>query len=233
MKNNPFLQYLEEHFSENAEVLKVQFAKYAALIEEHNKVQNLTAIAPSEYEEKHFLDCLLLRETYNFRNETLLDIGSGAGFPGVVLAIAYPELQITLLEPIKKRCNFLNTVVKELELTNVEVVNERAEVYAASKRGEYDLVTSRAVSSLSIMLELSVPFLRINGSALMMKGRNYNAELSDAENAIYTLKVEVGKTDLHFLPSDGSMRVNARFIKKGSTPKKYPRPFAQIKKNPL
>ena len=83
------------------------------------------------------------------------------------------------------------------------------------------------------MLELSVPFLRINGSALMMKGRNYNAELSDAENAIYTLKVEVGKTDLHFLPSDGSMRVNARFIKKGSTPKKYPRPFAQIKKNPL
>lgn len=110
-----------------------------------------------------------------------------------MLAIAYPELQITLLEPIKKRCNFLNTVVKELELTNVEVVNERAEDYAASKRGEYDLVTSRAVSSLSIMLELSVPFLRINGSALMMKGRNYNAELSDAENAIYILKVEVGK----------------------------------------
>ena len=79
------------------------------------------------------------------------------GFQGIVLAIAYPELQITLLEPIKKRCN-LNTVVKELELTNVEVVNERAEDYAASKRGEYDLVTSRAVSSLSIMLELSVPF---------------------------------------------------------------------------
>ncbi|OQC50423.1 MAG: Ribosomal RNA small subunit methyltransferase G [Tenericutes bacterium ADurb.Bin024] len=233
MKNNPFLQYLEEHFSENTELLKTKFKQYATLIEEHNKIQNLTAIDPSEYDEKHFLDCLLLNETYSFRHETLLDIGSGAGFPGIVLAIVYPNLKITLLEPIRKRCNFLNTVIKELALTNVEVVNKRAEDYVRLKRDEFDLVTSRAVSSLSIMLELSVPFLKINGSALMMKGRNYNTELAEADNAIYLLKVEVGKTDVHFLPSDGSMRVNARFIKKGSTPKKYPRPFAQIKKNPL
>ena len=233
MKNNPFLQYLDDYFVDDAKHLKEQFNKYAALIEEHNKVQNLTALDPSEYDEKHFLDCLLLNETYPFRNETLLDIGSGAGFPRLVLAIVYPKLKVTLLEPMRKRCSFLNTVIKELELTNVEVINKRAEDYVVEKRGEFDLVTSRAVSSLSIMLELSVPFLNINGSALMMKGRNYNAELADAENAIYLLKVEVGKTDMYFLPSDGSMRVNARFIKKGSTPKKYPRPFAQIKKNPL
>lgn len=233
MTNNAFLQYLDDKFPENAEHLKAQFAKYKVLIEEHNNTQNLTALEPSEYDEKHFYDCLLLSETYNFRSETLLDIGSGAGFPGIVLAIVFPDLQITLLEPIKKRCHFLNVVIKELELTNVEVVNSRAEDYIKLKRGEFDLVTSRAVGSLSMMLELSVPFLRINGSALMMKGRNYNTELAEAENAIYMLKVEVGKTDMHFLPSDGSMRTNARFIKKGSTPKKYPRPFAQIKKKPL
>lgn len=227
-----FLHYLQANYPDNYEHLATQFDAYASLLEQQNKVQNLTALPPEAYYEKHFLDSLLLSEVYEFRDETLVDVGSGAGFPGMVLAIVFPKLNITLLEPTKKRCDFLKLVKKELKLENVTVVNNRAENYE-EMREAFDLATSRAVASLAITLELSAPLIKDGGSVLAMKGKNFLTELEEAANAIYLLKLEIGKTNNHFLPSDGSMRVNSRFIKKGKTSNKYPRPYAQIKKNPL
>lgn len=231
--NNVFFDYLRKHFPNNSEELFTKFNVYAALLEEQSKIHNLTAIAPEEYYEKHFLDSLLLSETYDFRDESLIDIGTGAGFPGLVLAIVFPTLKVTLLEPTKKRCDFLNMVIKSLNLENTTVINERAEDYVIKARESFDLAATRAVAHMSIVLELSTPLIKNGGSVLVMKGKNYEQELEEASNAIYVLKLEVGKTLQQFLPSDGSMRVNARLIKKGITPQKYPRAFAKIKKNPL
>lgn len=227
-----FLSYLAKHFPINYELFAAKFAKYALILERDSKIMNLTAIDPKEYYEKHFFDCLLLHELYEFRNEKLVDVGTGAGFPGLVLAIVYPHLEVTLLEPTAKKCTFLKNVIKELELTNVSVVNKRAEDYH-EMREAFDLATTRAVASLNIILELCVPLLKTGGSVLAMKGKNYNLELQEAENAIYTLKLELGKQNTHFLPSDGSMRGNIRFVKRGQTAHIYPRPYAQIKKKPL
>ena len=227
-----FLSYLSEHFPANYKHFAAQFAKYAEILERDSKVMNLTAIDPSEYYEKHFLDSILLRELYDFRDEKLVDVGTGAGFPGLVLAIIYPALDVTLLEPTAKKCVFLHTVIKELKLSNVTVVNKRAEDYS-EMREAFDLATTRAVAALNIVLELCVPLLKNGGSVLAMKGKNYHTELAEAENAIYVLKLELGWQKIHFLPSDGSMRVNMRFVKRGLVDRIYPRPYAQIKKKPL
>lgn len=234
MNKNHFFEYLAENFPEQYEELTIKFKQYATLLEEQNKIHNLTALAPEEYMEKHFLDSILLQEIYDFRNETLIDVGTGAGFPGLVLALVFPSLNVTLLEPIKKRVNFLRLVIKELEIANVEIVTERAEDYAlTAARETFDLATSRAVASMPILLEISVPLIKDGGSVLVMKGKNFVEELNSANQATYTLKLEIGKTKNHFLPTDGSMRVNCRLIKKGKTNEKYPRSYAQIKKNPL
>lgn len=229
---NSFLDYLRTNFVNNYDTLAEQFAKYASILEAQNIIHNLTAIKPEDYYEKHFLDSLLLSEVYDFRDEKLVDVGSGAGFPGMVLAIVYPKLDVTLLEPTKKRCEFLRLVVRELGLNNVTVVNDRAENYEAMREA-FDIATSRAVATLPILLEISAPLVKDGGSILVMKGKNYLEELEAGRNAIYLLKLEIGKTNNHFLPSDGSMRVNTRLIKKGKTSNKYPRAYAQIKKNPL
>lgn len=227
-----FLTYLKMHFADNYAHLAFKFETYATILAAQNKVHNLTALPEEDYYEKHFLDSILLQQLYEFKEETLIDVGSGAGFPGLVLAIIFPSLKVTLLEPTKKRCDFLKLIVNTLSLTNVTIVNKRAEDFS-EMRENFDLATSRAVASLPILLELSVPLIRDGGSVLVMKGKNFLDELVVASNAIHVLKVELGKTNNHFLPSDGSMRTNARFIKKGETNAKYPRPYGQIKKKPL
>lgn len=233
MANSQFVHFLKENFPNNFNELVDKFSRYAAILERESKIHNLTAINPSEYEEKHFLDSLLLGKTYAFSNETLIDVGTGAGFPGLVLAIAYKDLKVTLLEPTRKRCDFLAKVVEALNLNNVTIINERAEDYVKVARGTYDLATSRAVANFSIILELSVPLLKVGGSALVMKGKSYPEELKDAQKAIDKLKIECQKVDTHTLDSDSSIRMNARFVKKSETSPKYPRPYSQIKKNPL
>lgn len=231
---NPFLLFLKEKFGEQeSQTLLKKFERYAFLLAEQSQIHNLTAIAPEEYFEKHFLDSLLLVETYDFKNETLIDVGTGAGFPGLVLAIAFPSLRVTLLEPTRKRCDFLALVVKDLQLGNVMIINKRAEDYVKTARETYDVATSRAVANLSIILELSTPLVKKGGSVLVMKGKNYGDELQEAKAAIKLLNLEQSKTTTHYLPSDHSMRVNAQFIKKEITNAKYPRSYAQIKKNPL
>ena len=205
------------------------YKTYSKLLQEWNKVMDLTAIdEEAQIVEKHFYDSLISAKYFRYENQTLLDIGSGAGFPGLVLAIAFPNLKITLLEPTLKRCNFLNEVIKVLDLSNVKVVNDRAENYVKEKRESFDLVTSRAVSRLNMLLELSIPFLTIQGTMIALKGKNANLELKEAENALKILKNYEFK-----LPNEEENRSILLLKKEARTNIKYPRNYGTIKKKPL
>lgn len=210
------------------------YKTYSKLLQEWNKVMDLTAIDEEEQIiEKHFYDSLISAKYFKYENQTLLDIGSGAGFPGLVLAIAFPNLKITLLEPTLKRCNFLNAVINKLGLKNVNVINDRAENFISAKREAYDLVTSRAVSRLNMLLELSIPFLRVNGYMIALKGKNVELELNEAKNALDLLNTKLlNKFDLK-LPSEEENRSILILQKKSITNTKYPRNYGTIKKKPL
>lgn len=210
------------------------YKTYSKLLQEWNKVMDLTAIdEEAQIVEKHFYDSLISAKYFRYENQTLLDIGSGAGFPGLVLAIAFPNLKITLLEPTLKRCNFLNEVIKVLDLSNVKVVNDRAENYVKEKRESFDLVTSRAVSRLNMLLELSIPFLTIQGTMIALKGKNANLELKAAENALKILNVKLLKNYEFKLPSEEENRSILLLKKEARTNIKYPRNYGTIKKKPL
>ena len=210
------------------------YKTYSKLLQEWNKVMDLTAIDEEEQIiEKHFYDSLISAKYFKYENQTLLDIGSGAGFPGLVLAIAFPNLKITLLEPTLKRCNFLNEVIKVLDLSNVKVVNDRAENYVKEKRESFDLVTSRAVSRLNMLLELSIPFLTIQGTMIALKGKNANLELKEAENALKILNVKLLKNYEFKLPSEEENRSILLLKKEARTNIKYPRNYGTIKKKPV
>lgn len=209
----------------------LQFRKYAELLVEWNAKMNLTAITETEeIYVKHFLDCILP----SFHNEikgSLCDVGAGAGFPSIPLKIVYPELSITILEPLNKRCLFLNTLVKELNLDNVSIQNVRAEDYAKDHRECFDVVSARAVANLTMLSELCIPLVKVNGTFLAMKGSSGLEELENASYAINVLGCKLINEDGYEL--DGARRVNLAFIKSKKTPMKYPRMFAKIKKEPL
>lgn len=230
---NTFNAYLQKLNIPNSAHIAAKLSEYAAFLSEKNKVMNLTAVPEAQYFEKHFYDSLLLSELYSFNDETLLDIGSGAGFPGIVLALVYPKLRITLLEPTLKRVNFLNDVITLLKIENVKVVAARAEDYIVSNREQFDLVTARAVASLNVLLELAVPFVKLKGALLLMKGQNAHEEIALASNAMNKLDVVLAKENQQTLPSDESVRINLKFVKTKQTNSKYPRNYSQIKKKPL
>lgn len=224
---------LENNIILNDEQIE-SYKTYSKLLQEWNKVMDLTAIdEEAQIVEKHFYDSLISAKYFKYENQTLLDIGSGAGFPGLVLAIAFPNLKITLLEPTLKRCNFLNEVIKVLDLSNVKVVNDRAENYIKEKRESFDLVTSRAVSRLNMLLELSIPFLTIQGTMIALKGKNANLELKEAENALKILNVKLLKNHEFKLPSEEENRSILLLKKEARTNIKYPRNYGTIKKKPL
>lgn len=207
---------------------------YDILFVESNKY-NLTNI--KELEEvyiKHFYDSLLLSKTVDLTKQlTMADIGSGAGFPGLVIKIMFPNIHITLIEPTLKRCNFLNLVIKELGLKDIEVVNARAEEYIKEKREAFDIVTARAVAPLNILLELSIPFLKVDGTFLAMKGSNATDEVKEATTAYKTLNARIDKEYIFNLPNDLGKRVIIKFKKIGPTKDIYPRVYSKIKKQPL
>ena len=207
---------------------------YDILYVESNKY-NLTNI--KELEEvyiKHFYDSLLLSKTVDLTKELkMADIGSGAGFPGLVIKIMFPNINITLIEPTLKRCNFLNLVINELGLTNIEVVNARAEEYIKDKRESFDIVTARAVAPLNILLELAIPFLKVDGVFLAMKGSNATDEVATATKAYQVLNARIDKEYIFNLPNDLGKRTIIKFIKLGVTKNIYPRLYSKIKKQPL
>lgn len=207
-----------------------QFRTYTDLLIEWNEKMNLTAITePSQIWEKHFLDSILPFADIDIR--TLADIGTGAGFPGIPVKITWPDIQVTLVEPLKKRCRFLEVVKDSLQLQGLEIVPERAEEFAADHRDCFDAVCSRAVARLSILLELTAPLARPGGLIIALKGPGAQDELAAAAPALKALHLKlIRETDTSL---EAGNRVNLYFEKQGLSDRRYPRNFGQIKKHPL
>lgn len=229
--NNKIL--LEEFILSN-EMLE-QLNKYYHLLVAENEKINLTSI--TEIEDvyiKHFYDSLLLTKETNMNQiSTLVDVGTGAGFPGIPVKIMYPHLQLTLIEPTGKRCLFLEKVVKELQLNDVKIINDRAENCIINMREIFDLATARAVSQLNILSEIVIPFVKKDGLFISMKGSNYNEELENATKAIQTLGAKIEKITTYELPKEKGKRVFISLKKVKNTPSIYPRIYSKIKKQPL
>lgn len=229
-----YSKYLDEIIELNT-TQKEQLYNYFNLLVDSSKVMNLTTITEEEdVYIKHFFDSILaLKHIENTKDITLLDIGSGAGLPGIVLKIVYPNTKITLLEPTTKRCNFLNSVIEKLDLKDILVVNDRAENYIKDRRESYDFVTARAVASLNILSELALGFVKKGGYFIAMKGQNYLEELAISKNVISKMGGILDKTYSYNLPKDAGNRCIITIKKQKNTPILYPRMYAKIKKNPL
>lgn len=214
---------------------KDQFEKYASFLIVENEKYNLTSIKDiNEIYVKHFYDSLKLIDVLNLNvASNFLDIGSGAGFPGIPVKILFPHLKLTIIEPTLKRCNFLTQLCELLELDNVEIINDRAENIKEEHRECFDVVTARAVANLSILLELTVPYVKINGSFLGLKGSSYIEEMEEAKNAIKTLNCKVVNVYNYDLPEELGKRVIINFLKTKKTNTIYPRKYAVIKKKHL
>ena len=204
---------------------------YRELLCESNKVMNLTNITEeSEVYLKHYYDSLCLIKAIDLNsNLTLCDVGTGAGFPGIVLKIVFPNLNITLLEPITKKCNFLNEVIKKLELKNIEVINDRAEIYGKNSREKFDIVTSRAVSKLGILSELSIPMVKAGGYFIPLKG-NIIEEKEKSKEIIQKLDSKIEEIIEYTLPLENSNRTLIKIKKLKKTNDIYPRNYNIIKK---
>ncbi len=214
-----------------------QFLIYYEMLVEWNQVMNLTAII--EYEDvmkKHFIDSISLIRAYDItKSVTVIDVGTGAGFPGLALKIAYPNLKVTLLDSLNKRINFLNAVIEKLQLTDVETIHGRAEDFAkAGKlREKFDLCVSRAVANLSTLSEYCLPFVKVGGQFISYKSEKITEEMAAAENAIYLLGGRV-KEQVEFQLPDSDIYRNLFIINKvKETPKKFPRKAGLPSKEPL
>lgn len=207
-----------------------KFIKYQEMLIETNKKFNLTSIDdPEEIKIKHFEDSLTIKNYIN-KGMKVLDIGSGAGFPGIPLRIE-KDFDLTLIDSVNKKVKFMNEVIEELGLENTRAIHVRAEDFAKDNREEFDLVISRAVANLSTLSEYALPFLKVGGIFIAMKGPKAEEEYEDAQNALKILGgelINIDTVDLH-----GNTRKNILIKKVRSTKKKYPRGKNQAKKNPL
>lgn len=207
-------------------------AKYKDLLVEYNKKFNLTAIkSDEEIYLKHFYDSLTLIKAYSLNGDLkLLDIGTGAGFPGLVLKIFYPDLELTLLDSNHKKIAFLEVVIKELNLKNVTCINSRAENLPKTYREYFDIVTSRAVAHLRILLELSIPYLKVGGKLIAMKGLS-EEEIKESAKILEKLDSRIVDTIKFNLPIEGSNRSLVIVQKNKKTNEIYPRSYDKIVKN--
>lgn len=214
-----------------------QFLIYYEMLSERNKVMNLTAI--SEYEDvlkKHFVDSMCLVKAFELSEGTsLIDVGTGAGFPGLALKIAFPELKITLLDSLNKRVLFLNDVIRELGLKDVDTVHGRAEDLAKNDklREKYDLSVSRAVANLSTLSEYCLPFVRVGGVFIAYKSEKVFEELSSAEHSIFLLGGELERQCEFTLPNSDISRKLVVIRKKVKTPNRFPRKSGIPSREPL
>ena len=227
MIEQQFIENLQKEGIELTKTMIQQFRTYTSLLQEWNEKINLTSLnETSEIYEKHFYDSLLIKRLVYFEGE-MCDVGSGAGFPGIPCKIVFPELALTIVEPIKKRCKFLEILCKELQI-NVNIVNGRAEEITK----EYDIVTARAVANLRILAELCIPLVKKDGYFIAMKGSQGLIEKREAQKATTFLGCEQINEDAIKLP-DEATRINLLYKKVRNTPVGYPRMYAKIKKNPL
>lgn len=207
---------------------------YYKLLIEENKKYNLTNITEKEdVYLKHFYDSLTLNKIIDLKNvNSICDIGTGAGFPGMVIKILFPNIKVTLVDSLNKRVMFLKYVAEQLNLENIEIIHDRAEEFSIKNKEKFDCVTARAVSHLSSLLEYSVQCIKINGYFIAMKS-NIDQELEESKNAIEKLNCSLEKIIEFQLPIENSKRTLLKIKKMGSTNNKYPRKFSEIKKNRL
>ena len=210
-----------------------QLEAYASLLLEKNKVMNLTAItAPQEVATLHLLDCAALLTMADLRGKRAIDVGTGAGFPGMVLRIMEPDFDLTLLDSLGKRIDFLQEVCDDMGLTHVTCVHARAEEFAGQHREQYDVAVSRAVAQLNVLCELTLPLVKVGGNFLAMKGSSGEEELAAARGAIKKLGGEYKETRTLHLPG-GDTRTLILCKKISQTPTAYPRNGGKIAKSPL
>ena len=210
---------------------------YYDILTEKNKVMNLTAISgPEDTARLHFLDCASLLGAADFRGRRVVDVGTGAGFPGMVLKILEPSIRLTLLDSLQKRIGFLSEVCAALGFDDVECVHGRAEEFAASgseRRESFDIAVSRAVARLNVLSELCLPMVKPGGLFISMKGPDAPAELREAENAVKTLGGSFRESFSYAIPGTDAGRCAVIVEKLAASPAKYPRRFAKIQKQPL
>lgn len=215
------------------DIMLNQLEEYYHILVEENKKYNLTAITNKEdVYLKHFYDSLTLSKIIELNNQSLCDIGTGAGFPGLVLKIVFPNLKVTLVDATQKKCNFLNMVINKLNLKDIEVVNARAEIYSKEVREKYDIVTSRAVAPLKHLLEYSIPLVKVNGNYIAMKS-DITKELENISNYEKKLNLSTSKILTFTLPFEESIRTLIKYQKKEKTNLKYPRRYNEIKKKDI
>ena len=233
MNKDKFIEEIKKIGIEVTEKKLNQLEIYYNMLIEYNKVMNLTGITDkNEVYLKHFYDSLTICKIIDLNNEeTLCDIGTGAGFPGIVLKIFFPNLKITLVDSLNKRINFLNDVINKLNLKNIETVHARMEEYSRKNIEKFDVVTARAVAQMHFLLEVAIPMLKINKHFIAMKGNLENeTDYKNAMNKLFCEEVNVIKFKL---PVEESNRTLIKLKKNNKTPKLFPRKYNDIKKKPL
>lgn len=237
------MSYNLEQFKDGLKELQIelnekqisQFLKYYELLVETNKVMNLTAITEfDEVVEKHFLDSLSLCRVYDLKIDAkILDLGTGAGFPGIPLKIAFPNLELVLADSLNKRIKFLNRVIDELELKDITAVHARAEELGRNKdyREQFDVCVSRAVANLSSLSEYCIPFVKVGGKFISYKSGSIEEEVAEAKKAVFVLGGKV--TDVYKFDLYEQKRSFVVIDKEKHTPKAYPRKAGTPTKEPL
>lgn len=212
------------------------FSEYANMLSEQNKVMNLTAIEGEENIARlHFLDCAALLQFAGFENRSVIDIGTGAGFPGLPLKILEPSIKLTLFDSLEKRIKFLEDTCEKLNITDCMFIHGRAEESAHDEklREQFDICVSRAVARLSLLCEICLPFVKQGGVMIAMKGPEPEAEAEEAANAIRLLGGSIKEVRRYTVPGTDIVHTAVIIQKNGITSGKYPRKWSQIKKSSL
>ena len=233
MNRTKFIEEIKKLGIEITDEQLNQLDSYFHLLVETDKKFNLTAITEEQdVYLKHFYDSLTIVKAIKLDNQSLCDVGTGAGFPGLVLKIVFPNLNVTLIDATNKKCLFLQEVITQLNLKNIQVINARIEEYSKVNREKFDIVTCRAVAPLKHLLEYSIPLVKVNGLFIPLKG-NLNNELENIDNYLNKLTIQLKDNIVFNLPVENSHRNILIFLKLKATNKIYPRKYSEIKKREI
>lgn len=234
MNINDFINELKKINIEINDYQLKQLNRYYELLVEYNEKMNLTGITEkNQVYLKHFYDSLTINKIIDLNTvQTLCDVGTGAGFPGMVIKILFPKIKITLVDSLNKRIEFLNVVINELGLEDIDTLHSRIEDYGKNNREIFDVVTARAVAPLNVLLEYCTPLVKCGKYFIPLKA-NISREILEIDSALKELNSTIEEKCEFLLPYEESQRTLIKFKKIGKTNKKYPRTYAQIKKKPL